>query len=496
MLFNSYPFFFGFLPLALAGFYLLRWVAPGAVIGWLLVVSLGFYGYWNALSVPLLLGSIAVNYGLGLSFSNNAGGRTLKLIAGLVFNLSIIGYFKYASFVAMNLTALTGWPVALQVTLPLAISFFTFQQIAYLVDCYRGQPPERNFIHYAFFIAFFPHLIAGPIVLKNDLLSQLPNHREPHTPEWWFQHVACGTAMFAFGLLKKVMIADSVAGYATDVFGAAEKGAPLSVIEAWGGAVAYTLQIYFDFSGYSDMAIGLALLFGFRLPLNFDSPYKATSIIDFWRRWHMTLSRFLREYLYLPLGGNRRHPARRYLNILIVMVLGGLWHGAGWTFVLWGALHGVFLMVNHLWRGLFGDRRQVMPGPVAHILSWAATFVAVVVAWVLFRAKTVDGAAMMLKAMAWGNAWTVDRGGAQGEGYQVLLFLAGLVVVCIMLPNTQQVMKAALSGFLVPRLPENPLLARLAWSPNLFWALTISALLYVSVSFMGSRYSEFIYFNF
>lgn len=494
MLFNSYVFLFGFLPAALAGFYLLRWLAPATVVGWLLLSSLVFYGYWDIWNVPLLVGSIVVNYAIGLRLAVDGPARRPLLICGLVFDLGLIAYFKYAAFVAWNVSALSGWSFAVHVGLPLAISFFTFQQIAYLVDCYRGQPAERNLIHYAFFIAFFPHLIAGPIVLKNDLLAQLPNHRAPHDTEWWFRHLACGLTLFAFGLFKKTMIADTAATYATDIFGAAEKGAALSAVEAWGGALAYTLQIYFDFSGYSDMAIGLALMFGFRLPINFDSPYKATSIIDFWRRWHITLSRFLREYLYIPLGGNRRGPARRAGNLMIVMALGGLWHGAAWTFVLWGVLHGVYLLVNHLWR--HATASGAPGGPLAHAASWALTFVAVVVAWVLFKAKTLAGAATMLKAMAFANSWTVDRGGGQGEGYVVLLVLLGMLALTLALPNTQQILRMAMPALSVPRIPSARMVARIVWHPNVAWALVVSALLFGTVSFIGNRYSEFIYFNF
>jgi alginate O-acetyltransferase complex protein AlgI len=494
MLFNSYIFLFGFLPAALVGFYLLRWLAPAAVVGWLLMSSLIFYGYWDVWNVPLLVGSIIVNYAIGLRLAAGGQARLATLVFGLAIDLGLIAYFKYAAFIAANVSALTGWAFVIQVGLPLAISFFTFQQIAYLVDCYRGQPAERNLIHYAFFIAFFPHLIAGPIVLKNDLLTQLPEHRLPHDAEWWFRHLACGVTLFAFGLFKKTMIADTAAPYATEIFAAAEQGAALSVVESWGGALAYTLQIYFDFSGYSDMAIGLALMFGFKLPINFDSPYKATSIIDFWRRWHISLSRFLREYLYIPLGGNRLGATRWAINLMIVMGLGGLWHGAAWTFVLWGLLHGVYLLINHLWRHM--TAAGAPGGRVAHAASWAITFVAIVVAWVLFKAQTVAGAGTMLKAMAFANTWTVDRGGGQGQGYVVLMLLAGMLALTLALPNTQQILRMSMPALSVPRVPSVAMIARIVWHPNLAWALAVSALLFGTVSFIGGRYSEFIYFNF
>jgi len=276
------------------------------------------------------------------------------LVAGIVLNLSALGWFKYANFIASTVDRWVeaGFTLA-PIVLPLAISFFTFQQIAYLVDAYRTARSEPDWLQYALFVSFFPQLIAGPIVHHREMLPQFDEvgRRGPA-----LRDLEVGATIFAIGLFKKVVIADGVAPWSTEVFESVALGAWPGLVESWGAALAYTFQLYFDFSGYSDMAVGLGLLFGIRLPLNFASPYRATSIVEFWRRWHITLSRFLRDYLYIPLGGNRRGPARRYLNVMITMVLGGLWHGAGWTFIAWGALHGVYLLINYAWRAVLGRR--------------------------------------------------------------------------------------------------------------------------------------------
>ena len=298
---------------------------------------------------------------------------------------------------------LDGWawasgaePVFLNIVLPLGISFFTFQKIALITDAYLGKVERLNALDYMLFVMFFPQLIAGPIVHHSEVMPQFAARRCVEMSD-----VALGLTIFVGGLAKKVLFADGAAQFATPVFDAAAAGTAPTFFQAWLGALAYTVQLYFDFSGYSDMAIGAALLFGIRLPINFASPYKATSIIDFWRRWHMTLSRFLRDYLYVPLGGNRRGPARRYMNLGITMVLGGLWHGAGWTFVLWGAMHAGYLGVNHAWRAL--ARRRAFAHrmtPLGNLAGGGMTFLAVVAAWVVFRAADVPTAGLLLRAMA------------------------------------------------------------------------------------------------
>jgi alginate O-acetyltransferase complex protein AlgI len=315
----------------------------------------------------------------------------------------LIFYYKYFSFVSGNINLLfDNSSVVDAVILPLGIFFFTFQQISYLVDASEGKIRDKNFLHYGLFVSFFPQLIAGPIVHHSEILPQFVKGGMLGKLSG---NIVVGTMIFSIGLAKKVIIADNVAEFANPVFQAAELGVSLTFFEAWFGTFAYTFQLYYDFSGYSDMAVGLAWMFGIHLPLNFNSPYKAASIIDFWRRWHMTLSRFLKDYLYIPLGGNRKGRWWRAVNIMITMLLGGLWHGAGWTFVAWGALHGALILLNHIWRmpwrvpGSAGRRRSRL----ALVLSRIITFLAVAVAWVFFRADSFEGASAVLSAMFGGN---------------------------------------------------------------------------------------------
>jgi D-alanyl-lipoteichoic acid acyltransferase DltB (MBOAT superfamily) len=334
MLFNSPEFVLGFMPIALAGFFLAgRIGGPRWALRWLVAASLFFYGWWNPKFVLLLAGSILINYTVAEQISR----RTSRawLIGGIAANLALLGWFKYANFLLHDVLRLQ--TPSLDIFLPLAISFFTFQQIMFLVESYRGERVSTGLLPYASFVAFFPHLIAGPIVKPREIMPQLlaSGLATPRTG-----HIVDGLTIFLFGLAKKVVLADTFAHYSDVGFAAAAQGAPLSFVEAWYAAASYSLQIYFDFSGYSDMAIGLARMVNVRFPLNFASPYKATNIAEFWRCWHMTLSRFLRDHVYIPLGGNRRGEARRNLNLMATMLLGGLWHGAAWNFVLWGGLHG------------------------------------------------------------------------------------------------------------------------------------------------------------
>jgi len=303
-------------------------------------------------------------------------------------------------FLGVNIEGITGWRLGIDsVVLPLAISFFTFEGIAYLVDIYRGQIAHREFLTYSVFVCFFPHLIAGPIVRYQYIAGQFARP-DALIPKW--ENCAAGCAIFIFGLFKKVILADSFAPIVKNVFDAANAGQHVPFAAAWAGALAYALQLYFDFSGYSDMATGLARLFGVQLPLNFFSPYKAINIIEFWRRWHITLSTFLRDYLYVPLGGNRRGARRRYLNLILTMTAAGLWHGAAWNFILWGTLHGIFLAINHAWRSVTAALGRDLaktsgPGRTASLLL---TFLCVIAAWVLFRAQTIGDALSLLHSMS------------------------------------------------------------------------------------------------
>ena len=403
VLFNSYIFIFGFLPIVLAGHALLRG-SPTVFwpIAWLVVASLVYYAWWRPEYLLLLLFSVTVNFGLGKLIIDGGLSRSRAravLTAGIIFNLCLLGYFKYAGFFVANVDDFFGaqWVVP-NIILPIGISFITFQKIAFLVDAYRGL--VRNFtpLNYTFFVTFFPQLIAGPITHHSEIMPQIgPSQRRDIAAD-----LAVGISIFVVGLFKKVVIADSLAIYADAGYAMLREGRPLDHASAWVTVLCYSFQLYYDFSGYSDMAIGLARMFGFRLPVNFYSPYKSTSIIDFWRRWHITLSQFLRDYLYIPLGGNRRGPVRRYVNLGIVMLLGGLWHGANWTFVVWGAVHGLMLALNHAWRAIPFSNSFVFKTRPAERIATFTTFVAVTLAWVPFRANSLADAKTMMSYL-WTN---------------------------------------------------------------------------------------------
>ena len=394
MLFNSYIFIFGFLPVVLAIYLLVRHSKnPLWPVGWLVLASLFYYGWWQPRFLLLLLFSITVNLAFGKLLLDGGLSRKwsrIVLTAGVVFNLSLLGYFKYAGFFVANVNEVVGtqWTVP-SIVLPIGISFITFQKIAFLVDAYRGLVRNFTLLNYALFVTFFPQLIAGPIVHHAEIMPQL------RSAMWrdFSADFAVGSSIFIIGLFKKVVIADTFAVYADAGYAAVKAGHPLDGASAWITVLSYGFQLYYDFSGYSDMAVGLGRMFGIRLPINFYSPYQATSIIDFWRRWHMSLSRFLRDYLYFPLGGGRRGPVRRYVNLMIVMLLGGLWHGANWTFVVWGGAHGLMLIVNHAWNALPLSRHPVMATLPARALAIAVTFLLVMLAWVPFRAEFVRGRA-------------------------------------------------------------------------------------------------------
>src|SRR6201988_5278831 len=411
MLFSSFAFLFQFLPATILAFAAARLHSPRAGIIVLVAASLVFYGAWRPVYLLLFLGSVVINFMLGLAMEKPERRRAVGL-CGVTLNLAVLGFFKYANFLLDTLRDVSGAPLPhLDIILPLGISFFTFQQIAYLVDVMRGARVERDIVSYTLFVSFFPHLIAGPLVHHAEMIPQFKRGRTGRSAVL----AARGLAIFAAGLFKKVVIADNLAQFVSPVFAHLDAGGGVTTSWAWLATLAYTLQIYFDFSGYSDTAVGLALLFGIRLPVNFRSPYKAASIIDFWRRWHITLSRFLRDYLYIPLGGNRLGEQRRYLNLLVTMLLGGLWHGAGWNFLVWGGLHGLYLCVNHLWQGWRGGKastfakgmlpKEFAVGGIAKKgialkgCSWAITFFAVVIAWVFFRARTFAGAWQMLAGL-------------------------------------------------------------------------------------------------
>jgi alginate O-acetyltransferase complex protein AlgI len=512
MLFNSHVFIFGFLPIVFFGFYGIARYSHNLAALWLTLASLFFYGWWDVRFVGLLIGSIVFNYGAGYLIGCRFLDKPKLLLAcAISINLFLLGYFKYANFFIENLNHLAG--TALQTSefiLPLGISFFTFTQIAFLVDTYQGKVKEYNFIHYTLFVTYFPHLIAGPVLHHKEMM---PQFSKPSTYRFSYENLLPGLTIFFIGLFKKVVAADGIAEFVGPVFSAPAAGIQLTLMDGWGGALSYTLQLYFDFSGYSDMAIGLSRLFGVTLPLNFHSPYKSENIIEFWRRWHMTLSRFLRDYLYIPLGGNRKGKVRRHLNLLITMLLGGLWHGAGWTYVLWGGLHGFYLIINHGWQSLHKRFWHKPPSKPMHALSVFITFLAVVVGWVVFRADNINTATVIFKAMAgmngfvlpddwlpkWGafGQWLNQQGiqfsstDAPIQGRALKWIFVSLLIVWLA-PNTQQIMadfKPALD------MPESSRAKRLLWQPSYAW-LVASVFCAVFSILSISELSEFIYFQF
>lgn len=523
MLFNSFEFLLGFLPVTLVVFYLLGSSSRRAAAVWLAAASLFFYGWWDPKYVLLLAASVAVNFCFGLALARAVVSASERVRGRLLFvaiaaNLALLSYFKYAGFIGANINALTGTRFVMEgIVLPLGISFFTFTQIAFLVDTYRGYVREFNFVHYMLFVTYFPHLIAGPVLHHKEMM---PQFAKPSTYRLDPGNLAVGLTAFLIGLFKKVVLADGIAAYATPVFNAAEAGVHLTLFEAWGGVLAYSFQIYFDFSGYSDMAVGLSRMFGVRLPINFYSPYQAHNMIEFWRRWHMTLSRFLRDYLYFPLGGNRKGAARRYANLMVTMLLGGLWHGASWAFVIWGGLHGLYLAVNHGWHAWRSRRGRSPAAPVGwrRAAAIALTFFAATVAWVFFRAHTHTAALDILRSMfglhgislpsalAGFAPWLATLGVrfdgmfhhdlAQWSGG--LLWLAALAGITWFSPNTQQILdrfgptldgSASRFGGLRWRWYE--------WKPHWTHAVYIALLGVTAIAWMQvGTYSEFLYFQF
>ena len=516
MLFNSHVFLFAFLPVVFAGFSLLTSKVGGVwARRWIFAASLFFFAWWHPPDLLVLGGSLIGNFFIGgLLFACAPRSARWLLTLGVSGNLLLLGYFKYTMLVVATAQWLAGDTFSVgDIVLPLAISFFTFNQIAYLVDCHRGEGARYNFDDYCLFITFFPHLIAGPIVHHREMMPQLTAARSFDT-----MMVAQGLTLFIFGLGKKVLLADSVAGYVTPVFQQAHLGASPTFVDSWLGALAYTSQLYFDFSGYSDMAIGLGMMFGVVFPLNFASPYKATNIAEFWRRWHITLSRFLREYLYIPLGGNRRGTARTSINLMTTMLLGGLWHGAGWTFLAWGGLHGFYLLIHQRFSTRIAGTRiaAALRRGSGLIASWALTFLGVVFGWVLFRADSFSSAMSLWKGMLGINGIALParhfaaltRLGFEPAAFgvsaghlilnptlEVLAWIFGLVTIALLLPNSQQIV--GLAPIESARISTGmPAWARqVQWRPSFPWALCTSCVA-VLVLLNLTQGSEFLYFKF
>ncbi|GAA5176143.1 MBOAT family protein [Niveibacterium umoris] len=491
MLFTSGAFAFVFLPVVLALFFTLgRW-RPGWAAHVLLIASFYFYGYWVPQFLLLLTGSILGNYWVGKRIAAHAAHPPRAkawLIVGIVANLAALAYFKYANFFVDSLVTLSGLQLTLaKITLPIGISFFTFTQIAYLSDAFLGKAKDYSLPHYALFVTYFPHLVAGPILHHAQMMPQFDR---ASTYRFNAQNLLEGATLLTIGLFKKLVLADGVAAYADAVFNGAAGGADPTLREAWLGALAYTFQLYFDFSGYSDMAVGISLMFNIRLPINFNSPYRALDIADFWRRWHISLSTFLRDYLYIPLGGNRHGRARRLINLLVTMLLGGLWHGANWTFVVWGALHGGYLVLHQLYRA-------AMPAAVLRLsdrrwyqcLAWLTCFLAAVLAWIFFRSPDFLTAQRMLAGLA-------DAGSAH-TGILPLLWNEGLA-------ESRGWLWVAVCG-LIAVLPFNSNRLASVWQrPDLSHALRYGVLggylllstLLVLTGELRAAASPFIYFNF
>ncbi len=495
MLFNSYEFIFVFLPLTLAGFFFLAKHSHSFSAAWLAAASLFFYGFWNHVYVGLLLASITGNYIFGTwisKASNNPSRHKNLLIIAVTLNLLLLGYYKYSNFFLSSINDLTNNQYTIElIILPLGISFFTFTQIAFLVDTYQGKVKEYNFIHYILFVTYFPHLLAGPVLHHREMM---PQFAQSSTYRFNHQNLAVGIMIFTIGLFKKTVLADGVAANVAPIFDEALTGGDLTFIDSWNGATSYTLQIYFDFSGYSDMAIGLSRMFGVILPLNFHSPYKAPNLIQFWRRWHMTLTRFLRDYLYIPLGGNRQGKARRYFNLMTTMLLGGLWHGAGWTFVVWGGIHGILLTVNHAWQSFRRKLGHDVQKPLAkpfHYISVLSTFLVVTFTWVFFRSATVDQSLSIVSTMLGFNGFVLDPVvGFASSTSRNCLFIA--LLLAWFAPNTQQIMNSFNPAL---DLPSDTPSTKICWGINFKW-VTINVLAALMALMFISKLSEFIYFQF
>ena len=487
MLFNSYPFIFVYLPVVFAGFFLTaRYISHRAATFVLVLASFAFYGYWDYHYVPLLFASISFNYLVGRQIGRTAH-RKRWLVCGLALNVALLGYFKYTDFFLTTVNDISGSHFDLpHIILPLGISFFTFTQSAYLVDAYRNEAAKHDFLTYCEFVTIFPHLIAGPIINHKKMLPQFTAAETFHIH---IENVALGLTLFAMGLIKKVLIADNLAPIATNVFSRADS---LTFLEAWIGAISYTFQLYFDFSGYSEMAIGLGLMFNLKLPTNFNSPYQAKSIIDFWRRWHMTLGAWVKDYLYIPMGGNRHGELRKMRNLFASMLIIGLWHGAGWTFIIWGALHGIFLMINHQWRRLKINLPQG--------INWTMTFLCVVICWVFFRADNSRDALAVLTAMTDIGHICLPNGGFY-ENHLAFLGSYGVEFIKWGIPGSllNIILGLGILGFIVVFCP-NPqmLLSKLQSRPRRMEALAsvLGLILAFTLLAIGHIESEFLYFQF
>lgn len=540
MLFNSYEFIFVFLPVTVGVFFALGAVSRAWALRWLIAASLFFYAWWRPLNVLIIAPSILINFVLArmlqrLGGNDKRGVARAVLLLGIAFNVAFLGYFKYANFAVGAVNDAFGTNVVLaQIILPLGISFITFQKIAFLVDVHAQRIESFTLQDYCLFVLFFPQLIAGPIVHYREMMPQF--HRAPCMFDR--ENVSVGLTLFVFGLFKKVFLADSLAPLVTSIYDQAAAGNAISLLPAWMAAIGFTLQIYFDFSGYTDMALGIARFFGVRLPANFNSPLQASSIIDFWLRWHMTLTRFLTAYIYNPLAlsltrrrmargrsglGGRQTTVGAFVELmmfptLLTMLVSGIWHGAGYLFILWGVLHGVYLTVNHAWR-LVGPKLWRDKGSYTRFMQpvgLVLTFVCVAASMVVFRSTTVKTAAGLLPGMLGLNgvalpesiydhlgpfATWLDRAGIAkglGEGIafnRTAFWIVLLAIIAFTLPNTLHLL-----GRYEPALgwrPGSNVAGKkaVAWNASLAWAMVVSVVAAIGVFHLGGQ-SEFLYWQF
>jgi alginate O-acetyltransferase complex protein AlgI len=521
MLFNSYEFIFGYLPIVLAVFFLLGRASRVWALRWIIGASLFFYGWWRPLNILIIMPSVLINFGLArlLQRMNNQGnGRAARavLLAGIAFNVAFLGYFKYANFLvgAVNDAFGANWVLA-RIILPLGISFITFQKIAFLIDVHSGRVESFTFQDFCLFVLFFPQLIAGPIVHYREMMPQF--HRT--SCRFDQDNFTVGLTLFAFGLFKKVFIADSIAPVVAPIYGHAASGSSIGLVSAWIAAVGFALQIYFDFSGYTDMALGMARMIGVQLPLNFNSPLRASSIIDFWLRWHVTLTRFLTAYIYNPLALwlTRRRAARgkpglagrnktigAFLELLmfptlLTMFISGMWHGAGYTFIVWGVLHGVYLAINHAWR-LVGPKLLGSKARYERVMrpcGFVITFVCVAASMIIFRAPNLKTAAGLLQGMLGlhGIGWAALKIGV--GRMRTAFWIAAPAFIALLCPNTLQMLSKygpALDWRPNPQ-DRATVTPKIAWRPSLAWAAAISIIVAIGILYLGGQ-SEFLYWQF
>jgi len=536
MLFNSYEFIFLFLPITVAGYLLFGRMSRNWALGWLILASVVFYAYWRPLNLLVIGPSLVANYFFGRALLKLAGDeskariRAYTLAAGVIFNICVLAYFKYANFAVQVTNDVTGSDFILEnIILPLGISFITFQKIAFLVDVAGGRIKEFTKRDFLLFVMFFPQLIAGPIVHYREMMPQFQKVKVGFDAETY----ALAISLFCFGLFKKVVLADGIAEFVSPIYAYGAAGGEVTFLQSWLAGIGYTLQIYFDFSGYSDMACGAAIFFGVRLPSNFDSPLKSTNIIDFWLRWHITLTRFLTAYIYNPIAltltrsraakklpglRSRKSALDAFVKVLAfptigTMLVSGVWHGAGYTFIVWGLVHGLYLVANHGWRQYGPKAGTSQTGKtISNLTGFVGTFLVVVIAMVLFRAPDIGTAGNIFQGMIGLNGLSLPVGIQSGDVPQMMtsagpvelktfmlsyVWLAVLFFIAVLMPNSLQILSKYEPTLLTPKTPPRVLGfgPALYWSPTIPWALFIAGIGAVSMMRLTGA-SEFLYWQF